>query len=138
MRCCATPTCAGSCARAAGMGSRGCWPMWIRRRSRAIRGSWSGSRMSPRCCRGRRRGACGGGEVTARLLPGNLTLFAHLIGSPWQLDAEGAILVTEEVTEKPYAIDRYLTQLQHAGVLRGCRGAVIGDLTKCMDPAWVA
>jgi muramoyltetrapeptide carboxypeptidase len=72
--------------------------------------------------------------VMAPLLAGNLTLFAHLIGSPWQLDATGAILVTEEVTEKPYAIDRYLTQLQHAGVLRGCRGLVLGDLTRCTDP----
>ena len=83
-------------------------------------------------------GGAPGAGVTARLLPGNLTLFAHLIGSPWQLQADGAILVTEEVTEKPYAIDRYLTQLHHSGVLRGCKGAVIGDLTKCMDPAWVA
>lgn len=73
--------------------------------------------------------------IVGPLLPGNLTLFAHLIGSPWQLDATGAILVTEEVTEKPYAIDRYLTQLQHAGVLRGCRGLVLGDLTRCTDPA---
>jgi muramoyltetrapeptide carboxypeptidase len=79
-------------------------------------------------------GAPAGGAVTARLLPGNLTLFAHLIGSPWQLDAAGCVLVTEEVTEKPYAIDRYLTQLGHAGVLRGCRGAVLGDLTRCTDP----
>jgi muramoyltetrapeptide carboxypeptidase len=72
--------------------------------------------------------------VTARLVPGNLTLFAHLVGSPWQLDRGDAVLVTEEVTEKPYAIDRYLTQLAHAGVLRGCRGVVLGDLTRCTDP----
>ncbi len=72
--------------------------------------------------------------VTAPLVVGNLTMFAHLIGSPWQLDASGAIVVTEEVTEKPYAIDRYLTQLQHAGVLSGCRGVVLGDLSRCTDP----
>ncbi len=72
--------------------------------------------------------------VTAPLVVGNLTLFAHLIGSPWRLDLDGAVMVTEEVTEKPYAIDRYLTQLAHAGVLRGCRGVVVGDLTRCTDP----
>lgn len=80
-------------------------------------------------------GALADAPRSAALLPGNLTLFAHLIGSPWQLDASGTFLVTEEVTEKPYAIDRYLTQLHHAGVLRGCRGVVLGDLTKCTDPA---
>ncbi|MCL4223842.1 MAG: LD-carboxypeptidase [Myxococcales bacterium] len=73
--------------------------------------------------------------VTAPLLVGNLTLLAHLVGTPWQLDAAGCVLVIEEVSEKPYAIDRDLTQLGHAGALRGCRGLVLGDLTRCTDPA---
>jgi muramoyltetrapeptide carboxypeptidase len=75
-----------------------------------------------------------GAPVVAPLVVGNLCLFAHLIGSPWRLDADDAVLVTEEVTEKPYALDRYVTQLAHAGVLRACRGAVLGDLTRCTDP----
>ena len=72
--------------------------------------------------------------LTAPLVVGNLCLFAHLIGTPWRLDLDGAVMVTEEVTEKPYALDRYVTQLDHAGVLRGCRGLVLGDLTRCTDP----
>jgi len=78
--------------------------------------------------------APGAEAVTAPLVAGNLCLFAHLVGSPWRLDLDGAVMVTEEVTEKPYAIDRYFTQLAHAGVLRGCRGVVLGDLTRCTDP----
>jgi muramoyltetrapeptide carboxypeptidase len=73
-------------------------------------------------------------SITAPLVVGNLCLFAHLIGSAWRLDLDGAILVTEEITEKPYAIDRYFTQLAHAGVLRDCRGLVLGDLIRCTDP----
>lgn len=72
--------------------------------------------------------------ITAPLVVGNLCLFAHLIGSPWRLDLDGAVMVTEEITEKPYALDRYFTQLELAGVLRGCRGVVLGDLTRCTDP----
>lgn len=79
-------------------------------------------------------GGVAGAPVAAPLLIGNLCLLAHLCGTPWQLDAAGTVLVTEEVTEKPYAIDRYLMQLELAGVLAGCRGLILGDLTRCTDP----
>jgi muramoyltetrapeptide carboxypeptidase len=46
------------------------------------------------------------------------------------------VLLVEEVGEKPYAIDRDLTQLAHAGVLRGARGAIVADLVRCTDAAW--
>ncbi|MEZ4399630.1 MAG: LD-carboxypeptidase [Kofleriaceae bacterium] len=72
------------------------------------------------------------------LIPGNLTLLAHLVGSPWQVDATGGVLLIEEVGEKPYALDRDLTQLDLAGLVRGATGAVVGDLTRCSDPPHVA
>jgi muramoyltetrapeptide carboxypeptidase len=75
-----------------------------------------------------------GGTREGRLLPGNLALFAHLIGTPWQPDTDGALLLIEEIGEKPYAIDRYLTHLHLAGVLRGVRAVVVGDLVRCTDP----
>jgi muramoyltetrapeptide carboxypeptidase len=61
-------------------------------------------------------------------------MFAHLIGTPWQVDSDGAIFAIEEIGEKPYAIDRYLTHLHLAGGLRGARAVVVGDLTRCNDP----
>jgi muramoyltetrapeptide carboxypeptidase len=76
----------------------------------------------------------GADPVVAPLCVGNLCLFAHLVGSPWRLDLDGAVMVTEEVAEKPYALDRYFTQLEHAGVMRGCRAVVLGDLARCTDP----
>ena len=75
-----------------------------------------------------------GAHVSARLVVGNLCLLAALCGTPWQLDAAGCVLGFEEVTEKPYAIDRDLMQLDLAGALRGCLGVVLGDLTRCTDP----
>src|SRR5690606_32229469 len=47
--------------------------------------------------------------------------------------ADGAIFLLEEVGERPYAIDRYLTYLAGAGALDGVRAAVIGDLTRCEE-----
>jgi muramoyltetrapeptide carboxypeptidase len=78
-------------------------------------------------------GAGGGGVREGRILPGNLALFAHLIGTPWQPDTDGALLLIEEIGEKPYAIDRYLTHLHLAGALRGVRAVVVGDLVRCTD-----
>jgi muramoyltetrapeptide carboxypeptidase len=42
--------------------------------------------------------------------------------------------VLEEVGEKPYELDRYLTQLALTGQLAQLSAAVIGDLTRCADP----
>ena len=75
----------------------------------------------------------GAAAVAGPLVPANLTMLAHLVGTPWQIDPAGALLLIEEIGEKPYAIDRDLTQLAHAGLLAP-RGVVIGDLTRCTDP----
>lgn len=72
--------------------------------------------------------------IAGALLPANLKLLAHLVGTPWAIDAAGGVLLLEEVTEKPYAIDRDLQQLALAGLLGGARGAILGDLVRCTDP----
>jgi muramoyltetrapeptide carboxypeptidase len=74
------------------------------------------------------------GRVTAPLLGGSLTLLAHLCGTPWQPRLSGAILFLEDVEEKPYRLDRYLTQLRLAGALRGVAAVAVGQLTGCDTP----
>ena len=74
--------------------------------------------------RGRHRGA---------LIPANLTMASMLVGTPWPLPLAGAIALFEEVGEKPYEIDRYLTQLAQTGALHETPAVVIGDLTRCED-----
>jgi muramoyltetrapeptide carboxypeptidase len=73
-----------------------------------------------------------------RLVGGNLTLIARLVGTPWQIDLAGAIALIEEVGEAPYELDRDLTHLGLAGQLDTLRGAVIGDLTRCTPEPHVA
>jgi muramoyltetrapeptide carboxypeptidase len=71
------------------------------------------------------------GRARGVLRGGNLSLLAATCGTPWQLDAAGAILVLEDVDEAPYRIDRMLTQLQQAGALAGVAGVVVGELVGC-------
>lgn len=70
-----------------------------------------------------------GGKATGRLVGGNLTLIAGLLGTPFQPDFKGRILFLEEVSEAPYRIDRMLTQLWLAGVLSQVAGIAFGKFT---------
>jgi muramoyltetrapeptide carboxypeptidase len=75
------------------------------------------------------------GRLRGALVPANLTLASLLVGTPWQLPLAGAIALLEEVGERPFEIDRYVTQLALTGALATTTAAVIGDLTRCSDPS---
>jgi muramoyltetrapeptide carboxypeptidase len=78
-------------------------------------------------------GLPGSGRIEGPLLGGNLTLLAHMVGTPWAPPLAGAVLFIEEQGERPYAIDRYLTRMALAGATTGARAAVIGSLTRCIE-----
>lgn len=68
------------------------------------------------------------GEATAPLVGGCLSLIVAHMGTPYELDTSGKILFLEDINEKPYAVDRMLTQLKIAGKFKKCRGLVFGSL----------
>jgi muramoyltetrapeptide carboxypeptidase len=76
----------------------------------------------------------GGGKVTGRLFPGNLTVATHLLGTPLQPCLEGAILALEDVTEAPYRIDRMLTQWRMVGAFEQVKGIALGRFSRCQPP----
>jgi len=78
--------------------------------------------------------AHGSGVHRGPLVPANLTMASMLVGTPWELPFDGAIALLEEVGEKPYELDRYLTQLTLTGALRSTRAVIVGDLIRCTDP----
>ena len=71
------------------------------------------------------------GRASGVLLGGSLTLLAHLCGTRFLPSLRGAVLFLEDVGEKPYRLDRYLTQLRLAGALEGIRAVCVGHLTSC-------
>jgi muramoyltetrapeptide carboxypeptidase len=73
------------------------------------------------------------GAIEGPLWGGNLSLLAHLAGTPYLPDLRGAVLLIEDVGERPYAIDRNLTHLGLAGVLAGLAGVVVGDFVNCEE-----
>ncbi|KAF3885419.1 MULTISPECIES: S66 peptidase family protein [Nostocales] len=76
----------------------------------------------------------GGGIASGILLPANLTVATHLLGTPLQPDMDGVILAWEDVTEAPYRIDRLLTQWRMSGALQKVRGIALGRFSRCEPP----
>jgi muramoyltetrapeptide carboxypeptidase len=77
----------------------------------------------------------GGGQATGVLLPLNLTVATHLLGTPMQPDFSNVILALEDVSEAPYRIDRMLTQWRLCGFLKQIRGIALGRFSHCDPPA---
>jgi muramoyltetrapeptide carboxypeptidase len=74
-----------------------------------------------------------GPVATGTFLGGNLCLLTSSIGTPDGPDLDGAILLLEEVDEEPYKVDRMLTHLRRAGLLKGLAGIALGQFTRCAD-----
>lgn len=71
------------------------------------------------------------GRAVGRLVGGCLSMIAALLGTPWALETDGAILFIEDVGERPYRIDRLLTHLRQAGVFERLAGLVFGTFMSC-------
>lgn len=71
------------------------------------------------------------GKAEGRLLGGNLTVLAHLVGTPYLPDFAGRILFLEDVDEGIYRIDRMLTHLKLAGLLAKIKGFIWGQCSGC-------
>ncbi len=71
------------------------------------------------------------GTARGRLVGGNLSVLAALVGTPWLPNFEGAILFLEDTGEAEYRIDRMLSQLALAGLLDRLAGVVFGQCTRC-------
>lgn len=73
------------------------------------------------------------GKCSGPLVGGNLTLIASACGTPFALNAEGKVLLLEDVGEKVYRLDSMLTQLRQAGLFEQCAGVVLGGFTRCPE-----
>jgi muramoyltetrapeptide carboxypeptidase len=74
------------------------------------------------------------GKAEGTLLGGCLTLVETSIGTPWELDTRGSILLLEDRGVKPYQLDRMLLHLKQAGKFDGVRGIILGDFPDCETP----
>ncbi len=73
------------------------------------------------------------GIAEGPLLGGNLSVFTRLLGTPFMPALDGAVLLLEDVGERPYRLDRMWTHLELAGVFRKVSGIALGSFTHCEE-----
>lgn len=73
------------------------------------------------------------GQVEGPLIGGNLSLLASLVGTRFIPSLSGAVLLLEDIGERPYRIDRMWMHLKLAGALEGVAGVVLGEFTDCEE-----
>lgn len=71
------------------------------------------------------------GIAKGKLIGGSLTLITALIGTPYEIDFTDCIVCIEDVEEKPYRIDRMLTQLLGSKTFKAAAGIAFGVCAGC-------
>jgi muramoyltetrapeptide carboxypeptidase len=77
-----------------------------------------------------------GGEAAGPLVGGTLTQLLASLATPFAFDPpSGHVLFLDEVGERPYRLDRMVTQYRQAGLLARASAVVIGELPRCDEPS---
>ncbi len=71
------------------------------------------------------------GKAFGQIVGGNLSLIAAHAGTKHQLNAKDKLVFLEDIGEKPYRIDRMLTQLLQACNLQEAKGIALGIFDDC-------
>jgi muramoyltetrapeptide carboxypeptidase len=75
------------------------------------------------------------GRAQGPLYGGTIEQLIASLGTPFAFaPPEGCVLFLEDVNERPYRIDRMLTQLRLSGVLGRARALVFGEMCGCDEP----
>lgn len=72
------------------------------------------------------------GTAEGILIGGNLSLLSSTMGTKFEIDTAGKILLIEDINEEPRAVDRMLNQLYMAGKLQDAAGILVGDFNNCV------
>ena len=75
------------------------------------------------------------GEASGPVYGGTMTQLLASFNTRYAFDPpEGCVLFLEDVNERPYKLDRMLTQLRLSGILGRARGIIFGEMRGCDEP----
>jgi muramoyltetrapeptide carboxypeptidase len=76
------------------------------------------------------------GEACGPLFGGTMTQLLASLSTPYAFDPPvGSVLFLDEVGERPYRLDRMVTQLRQTGLLARASAIVVGQLPGCDEPS---
>lgn len=71
------------------------------------------------------------GKAAGKLVGGNLSIVASMVGTKYDVDTKDSIIFLEEIREEPYRVDRMLTQMIQAGKFGNASAVMLGIFTRC-------
>ena len=71
------------------------------------------------------------GQGSGNLVGGNLSLLSAMCGTPYLPPFKNNIVFIEDIGEKPYRLDRMLTQLIQGSDIKEANGIVLGNFVDC-------
>ncbi len=75
------------------------------------------------------------GEAAGMLIGGTITQLTASLGTPYAFHPpDGCVLFLDEVAERPYRLDRLLTQLRLSGIMARASALVFGEMPRCDEP----
>jgi muramoyltetrapeptide carboxypeptidase len=75
------------------------------------------------------------GDAAGLLAGGTLAMLVASLGTPYAFaPPKGHVLFLEDVAERPYRLDRMMTQLRLAGILASASAIVLGEFIDCDEP----
>jgi muramoyltetrapeptide carboxypeptidase len=72
--------------------------------------------------------------VRGILYGGCLSILVAMLGTAFEPQTEGKLLFLEDVSTKPFQIDRMLWQLKQSEKLDGVKGIIFGEMLDCTSP----
>jgi muramoyltetrapeptide carboxypeptidase len=73
------------------------------------------------------------GNAEGRLIGGNLSLLAHLVGTTSDIKTKNKILFIEDIGEYIYNVDRMMYQLKRSGKLKKLSALIVGRFSEMKD-----
>jgi muramoyltetrapeptide carboxypeptidase len=78
------------------------------------------------------------GDVAGPVYGGTVAQLVASLGTPYAFEPpEGHVLFLEDVAERPYRLDRMITQLTLAGIIARASAIVLGTFPQCDEPGGV-
>ncbi|MEN8137164.1 MAG: LD-carboxypeptidase [Bacteroidota bacterium] len=74
------------------------------------------------------------GKAKGRLVGGNLSLIAALVGTEWEMELSDKLIFIEDIGEAPYRIDRMLIQVDQNKDLNDAKGLIFGVFDDAEKP----
>lgn len=76
-----------------------------------------------------------GGTAEGMLIGGNLSIICSTLGTPYEIETDGRVLMFEDLNTEPWVMDHMMAHMTNAGKFKNVKAIVIGECYNCEPSA---